>query len=289
MKRLLVIFITALCLAQAHASDTRIMVTQSAGKGSSHERIVALITEGLDQNRIRFEYTAGRNCVPAVQLWNDSRRDPVVMVYSSTSPQLSEQTGIPCAAQPDDSVKIYLLGMSSHYVCRHPDSKPITSAVKVSIAEAQKNVIDIARASGYDWRYVPGTSAQGLMMLANREVDWAFVNTTFGDEKIRAVPGISCDYIADPDSKTHKPLQSTVRFRESVTPFLNPVAVVMSKNLSPTQHQIMRRIFHAENAAFVSGVQAAYIIKDLPSDQQSARFYREFFEHYTKIGRQLRQ
>lgn len=289
MKKIIATLAVIFATAASQAADQRVTVTQSAGKGSSHERIVSLITDGFDKNNIKFEYTAGRNCVPAVQAWNDAKKDPVVMVYSSTSPRLSEQTGIPCGAQPDPSVKIYMLAMASHYVCRHTDSKPITSSIKISIAEAQKNVIDIAKDSGYDWKFVPGTSAQGLLMLANKEVDWAFINTTFGDEKIRAVPGVSCEYIADPDSKTHKVLQSVVKFKEDVVPFLNPVAVVMSKNLSDTQHQTLRKVFSQDNTAYATTVYKSYIQKDLPKDADASRFYKDFFEYHSSVGRKLKK
>lgn len=285
MKQLVaMILVTFFVSSVVQAADPRITVTQSAGRGSAHERIVALITDGFDKDQIRFEYTAGRNCVPAAQAWNDARKDPVVMVYSGTSVMLSEQTGIPCVALPDATVNVFMLGMASHYVCRHRDSKPITASIKISIAEAQRNVIDIARASGHDWRFVPGTSAQGLLMLANKEVDWAFINTTFGDEKIRAVPGVSCEYIADPDSRTHRVLQSVIKFNQDVAPFLNPMTLVIAKNLTPSQRQSLKRIFMSDNPAYATILQS-YIAKNLPPESDAARFYKDFVDQYSAVGR----
>lgn len=275
--------------SSAAADNSRLVITQSAGKGSSHEAIVALMTDAMAKNNVRFEYTAGRNCVPAVQAWNTAKKDPIVMVYSSTSPRLSEQTGIPCSAAPADNVKVYMLGMASHYICRHPDSRPITGSVKVSIAEAQKNVIDIARASGYDWKYVPGTSAQGLLLLSNKEVDYAFINTTFGDDKIRALPWITCEYIADPDSKTHKVLQSVIKFNQDVTPFLNPVAIVIGKNLSPVHDRVLKQVFSTKNPAYATTIYKSYIQKPLPNPAQESAFYKEFFDYHSNVGRKLKQ
>jgi len=289
MKKILLMLACIFTWSKVQANDPRLMITQSAGKGSSHERIVSLITDGMDKANIKFEYTAGRNCVPAVQAWNSAEKNPVVMVYSSTSLRVSEQTGIPCSAKSNDSIKIYMLGIASHYVCRHRDSKPITGLIKVGIADAQRNVIDLARDAGYDWKFVPATSAQGLMFLANKEVDYAFINTTFGDEKIQAVADVTCEYITDPDSKTHKVLQSVIKFKEDVTPYLNPVAVVMGKNLTSEQDRVLQQVFTPANQIYATTVYKSYIQKPLPSAKEATKFYKDFFEYHSEVGRKQKQ
>lgn len=282
MKRLLLTLLLASTCALAQ--EPSLIIAQSNPKGTNHDTISAVIAASADKSKQKYEHVVGKSCVNGVSAWNDAKDQPAVLIYSSPSARLSATTGIPCIPEADNkTIKVQWAGQVPIYLCGTTSSKPFTDkGVKFSTAPSHAGFIKVINASGYQWKFTPATSADAILMLSNGDIDYGLISAAFS-EKIKGNPRIKCDY-ADVVDKDHKSINSALHLKYAAEPFLDATVLILSKNLTPKQEELLSRAISKSNPEFVNGVDKYYKPVVMPAKGKDVEYVNKFLQKNKSVG-----
>lgn len=286
MKKILMGLVAVAFSASAIASD-KLTITQSAGKGTGHDKIINVLVDGLKSSGQEYEYIVGKNCVPAIKAWNDAGdTTPIVMAFTSSSARESGLKGLPCMPELSSNARVYMIGGISHLLCGHDKSKPLDAkGVTVGVNKAQELIVNMVNDSaGTDWKFVDAPSAQALLYLGNKEIDYAVINST-REDKLMHIPGVSCSMDTYTNSTKYENLQKHFGITRNIDPMMNPTSIVVAKNITDSQDAMLREIFNTKNPAFVN-LMSKWNGQDVPTDQ--AAFFANFVNNSYDFGVTLR-
>lgn len=275
----------------SYAGEGAVTITQPSGRNSATERWITITTPSLDRANQKYEYVVG-NCATTVKAWEDAGdREPIVMVYTSTTPRETQLQNLPCTPSETSykNAKIYVNARGAFWLCGSKKSKPMT-ADNVKVAFLYRlpffDVIDeINSRNKYHWSGVPAKgSPDMLLMLANGDVDYAVVAEGAIRNKLAASgPGFTCSMSGRPvDQYPH--ITKSLNLKKDPTPILYWSTIVVAKNTTPEQDTMFRNIYNMRNPDFANTIGKDHDIQPLPKSGQEPKFIKKWISDVEQSG-----
>lgn len=256
MKKTLCAFLLALWLPAVQATDP-VMFTQPSGRGTGNDVWVELTRDGLANAGISHRYEVG-TCHTSITAWNKAgTQSPALMLYSSNWARKSMQTGIPCIMQDFDRVTVYAVIRQPWWICHNSRTSQPINAAKVRVGFSDKIIPmdqadffqDINRTNNFNWQFVPNNgSGDAFLMLANGDVDYAFVSKNFAKNKL-ANSDVRCDMSWNPRDEIPYAL-TRFQIAKDPTNILYFTNIVIGKNITVEQDRVLRQVYSDQNPKF---------------------------------------
>jgi len=256
------------------AADT-VMFTQPSGRGTGNDVWVEITRAGLTEAGINNRYEVG-TCHTSISAWTESgNKSPALILYSSNWARKSLRSGLPCIMQDLEQATVYAVIRQPWWICHNVKTSKSIHAGNVRMGFSDKIIPvsheaffkDVNQTNGFDWKFVPNKgSGDAFLMLANGDVDFAFVSKNFAKNKLTGTD-VRCDMSWNPNDEISYAL-SKFRVTNDPTDIFYFTNIVIGKNIDADLHKKLSWIYSDQNPKFQNWMRSLDASSQPPADSK---------------------